>query len=366
MLQLGRGTAAIALVSVAGLVSVARGQFREDETVRLATAVFQENISVPLGGIPRALLANSHGIAIIPNVLKGSFIVGARHGYGVLLIRDGQGSWHAPMFVSLTGGNVGWQVGVQATDVILVFKTRKSIDGILAGKFTLGADAAAAAGPVGRNASAATDTRLQAEIYSYSRARGLFAGVSIDGSVIQVDAFANAAYYRSPGPGQPPAVPAAAVQLVHVVAAYAGAGDARSSAVRSGQSLPGSPQPPDPRYATEEADVLRGQLARIAPELYELLDPQWRGFLALPAEVFQEGPHPSGASLQESLSRFDRVAQDANFASLATRPEFQSTYGLLRHYVGAQSMADQALQLPPPPLGSGLGWNEPEARPPPR
>ena len=94
-------------------------------------------------------------------------------GRGVLFLRDANGAWHAPVFIALTGGNVGWQVGVQSSDIILVFKTAKSVQGIVSGKLTLGADAAAAAGPVGRQAAAATDGRLQAEIYSYSRSRGI-------------------------------------------------------------------------------------------------------------------------------------------------------------------------------------------------
>ena len=114
------------------------------------------------------------------------------------MVRDEQGAWQAPQFVSLTGGSVGWQAGVQATDVILVFKTQKSIQGLMEGKFTLGVDAAAAAGPVGREATAATDATLKAEIYSYSRSRGLFAGVSLDGSALQIEYEANQSYYRAP------------------------------------------------------------------------------------------------------------------------------------------------------------------------
>jgi hypothetical protein len=113
---------------------------------------------------------------------------------GVLLVRDQNGAWHAPVFIELTGGNVGWQVGVQSTDIALVFKTPQSVSGLLDGKFTIGADAAVAAGPVGRQAGAATDSRLNAEIYSYRDSRGLFAGVALDGSVIKVESDRNAAY----------------------------------------------------------------------------------------------------------------------------------------------------------------------------
>jgi lipid-binding SYLF domain-containing protein len=308
-----------------------------------------------MSGIPRALLEDAYGIAIIPNVVKGSFIVGASFGNGVLLIRDENGNWMAPVFVSLTGGNVGWQVGVQATDVILVFKTRKSIDGILAGKFTLGADAAIAAGPVGRKAAAATDGRLQAEIYSYSRARGLFAGVSIDGSAIQLDHLANATYYRSPGPGQPLLVPPSAVQLVEEVAAYSLTQPTQSSQFASPARIqvhPSQAAMVPGQSATGQPGALRKQLASTSPNLYKLLDGQWQSYLALPSQVFGDNEHPAVDSLRQCLARFDMVAGDPQYRGLAWRPEFQSTHALLQLYVGALSDERPRLQLPPPP-GAG-------------
>ena len=155
----------------------AHGQGREEELVRGSIAVLNENMAIPAQAIPQRMLSDAEGVAIIPKVIKGGFVIGARHGRGTLLVRDQNKGWHAPVFVTLTGGSIGWQVGVQSTDVILVFKTRKSIEGILSQKFTLGVDAAAAAGPVGRQASAATDAQFKAEIYSYARSRGLFLGV---------------------------------------------------------------------------------------------------------------------------------------------------------------------------------------------
>jgi lipid-binding SYLF domain-containing protein len=240
--------------SLAGLAPDCLAQTAEDSIVRSSSAVLGEIMAVPLAGIPQSMLADAHGIAIIPKVLKGSFVIGARHGRGVLLIRNDQGFWHAPVFISLTGGNIGWQIGVQSTDVILVFKTRKSVEGILAGKFTLGADATAAAGPIGRQAAAATDMTLQAEIYSYSRSRGLFAGVSFDGSVMSVDRMATGAYYRSPGPGQPAIVPDSALRLTQSVATYAGI--PKSAAQRPALVRPARASGPE---------LLRGQLAQIAP-----------------------------------------------------------------------------------------------------
>lgn len=319
------------------------GQHREEAAVRTSLAVLKEITSIPLNGIPRSMFSGARGIAIVPNVIKGSFIIGARHGNGVLLVRADNGRWHAPVFISLTGGNVGWQVGVQSTDVILVFKTQKSVDGILSGKFTLGADAAAAAGPVGRQAAAATDERLRAEIYSYSRSRGLFAGVSIDGSVIQVNHLANAAYYRSPGPGQPVNVPPSAARLVGQVASL-------TATTPPPPSQAALPLPALAReHATDEATALRNDLARIAPELYRVLDPRWQAYLALPAQVFDGRGHPPAESLQRSLAHFETVRKDPRYRQLAERPEFHSTYGLLRHYVGARSENKQPLELPPPP-----------------
>jgi lipid-binding SYLF domain-containing protein len=115
-------------------------------------------------------------------------------------MRDRNGGWGNPVFISLTGGSVGWQIGVQSTDVVLVFKTKTSLDGFMKGKrLTLGADVAVAAGPVGREAQASTDGSLEAEIFSYSRSRGLFVGASLDGSMIDVDERANGAYYGRSG-----------------------------------------------------------------------------------------------------------------------------------------------------------------------
>ena len=127
-------------------------------------------------------------------------MVGGRRGSGAMVVRDANGRFSDPIMVSITGGNVGWQIGVQSTDIVLVFTTRKSIEGITDGKLTLGGDASVAAGPVGRAASAATDQNFTAEVYSYSRNRGLFAGVSIDGSVIAIDTKSNTKLYGKTAP----------------------------------------------------------------------------------------------------------------------------------------------------------------------
>ena len=318
-------------------------QSKEDLTISSATAVLDEIMQTPLSSIPQSMLADAQGLVIIPNMVKGGFVVGGRHGRGVLLVRDEQQNWHAPVFVSLTGGSIGWQVGVQATDVILVFKTRQSVQGILNGKFTIGADAAAAAGPVGRQAAAATDGRLKAEIYSYSRSRGLFAGVSIDGSVLQLDELANVVYYKRAAPGGPVIVPEPAIRLVNQVLKYCGGPVIQASATQPQQPTPANQHP------VNEADAVRNQLAQIAPQLYELLDPQWNTYLALPTEVFTGKGHPTPEALNRCLERFKAVTADARYMRLAQRPEFQSTYGLLQHYASALAQESSKLEIPPPP-----------------
>lgn len=167
----------------------------ELEKVNDAIEVIEEMVEIPEEGIPEALLSKAYGIAILPKVVKAAWVIGGRLGKGVLLVRNESGRWGNPCFIRIAGGSVGWQVGIQSADIILVFKRKKSIESITEGKITLGADAAVAAGPVGRRAEVSTDIQLEAEIYSYSKSRGLFAGVSIEGSAIQIDEDANADFY---------------------------------------------------------------------------------------------------------------------------------------------------------------------------
>ncbi|MCE9567585.1 MAG: lipid-binding SYLF domain-containing protein [Planctomycetes bacterium] len=170
------------------------------QTLEHSTEVLTDLTKIPLKGIPAKLLADAQGVAIIPRVIKAGFIFGGRGGHGVVLAKDKDGNWGNPVFINLGGASVGFQAGVESTDVVLVFRDRKSLDRLLEGKgkLTLGADAAVAAGPVGRMAAAATDAKLEAEIVSYSRSRGLFAGVSLDGAALHADANSNA-MFRQPG-----------------------------------------------------------------------------------------------------------------------------------------------------------------------
>ncbi|MBD8874244.1 lipid-binding SYLF domain-containing protein [Rhodanobacter sp. DHB23] len=166
-------------------------QQRAQSAVRVLNDIEQ----APDKSIPSDLLKDAKAIAVIPDVLKVGFVFGGRRGEGLISVKSPDGTWSNPSFISFGGGSVGFQIGVSSTDVILVFRTERGVDSIVNGKFTIGADASAAAGPVGRTASAATDQQLKAEIYSYSRARGLFAGVALDGSVLKIDQDANAAVY---------------------------------------------------------------------------------------------------------------------------------------------------------------------------
>ena len=165
------------------------------ERIEKAIQVLQEMVDLPEEGLPSRLLEKCHGIAVIPGVIKAAYGFGGQYGRGLIVIRNEDGSWSNPAFISLIGGSLGWQIGVQKADIILVFKTEKSIENIAAGKVTLGADMSVAAGPVGRSAEASTDLDMEAEIYSYSKSKGLFAGVSIKGASIQIDKDASQAFY---------------------------------------------------------------------------------------------------------------------------------------------------------------------------
>ncbi len=146
-----------------------------------ARLAYLELLETPDRGVPERLLEDCKCIAILPNVIKGAFGWGGKHGRGVLACRR-EGGWSAPIFVTLTGGSFGFQIGAQSTDVVLFFMTTRSVRSLLETRFTLGGDVSVAAGPLGRSAEAATDLKLKAEIYSYAKSRGLFAGISVAGS----------------------------------------------------------------------------------------------------------------------------------------------------------------------------------------
>ena len=339
--------AALTILAAAIRPAAARN---EEQTIQASHEVLQQFLGLQIREIPESLLAEAHGVAIIPDVIKLGFVLGGQHGKGVVVIRERDGSWRAPLFITITGGSIGWQAGAQSTDFVLVFKTQQSVDGLLRGKFTLGADAAVAAGPVGRRAGAATDGELKAEIYSYSRTRGLFAGVSLEGSALQVDDLANAAYYGAAMPGgAAPAVPQSAIKLVEIIAGL--------STGNRGPAL-AAPNPPTVPAATASdmrpeahLDAVQAELAKAATSLNPLLDDAWRRYLALPAEVYQPGRRPPAEALNATLQRFNAVARNRQYQPLSNRPEFHTTHHLLQALYEDVTAAGHPLSLPPPPAG---------------
>ena len=210
-------TAALALLFA--FAGPAQAGVKEDTKANDAARVLAEIMRIPETSVPSKMFSEAHAIAVFPDVVKAGLVIGGRRGKGLISVRSADGTWSNPSFVTLTGGSIGFQAGVQSSDVILVFRSPRGVDNIVNGKFTLGADAAVAAGPVGRTAQASTDGQLKAEIYSYSRSRGLFAGVALDGAVLSIDDDANAASYgpnitpRAVFEGRVDAVPSAVVDF---------------------------------------------------------------------------------------------------------------------------------------------------------
>lgn len=177
-------------------VSFAQASDRDDDAARTqkSAQVFKEIMDTPDQGIPHDLLDRAKCIAIIPGDKKFAFILGGNYGRGLATCRTEHG-WSAPVFIALEGGSVGYQIGGSSTDIVMLFMNTHALNSLLSDKFKLGADASVAAGPVGRNASASTDLKLNAEVLSYSRAKGVFAGVSLNGAVVQADKSGDRAMY---------------------------------------------------------------------------------------------------------------------------------------------------------------------------
>ena len=185
---------AIFLLALGATATTVAGPI-QDERARNAVRVLTDIQQIPESAIPDKLLDEARAIVVVPDTLKIGLVFGARRGRGLVSVKNPDGTWSNPSFVTLTGASIGFQAGVQSADVVLVFRSDRGLDSIVNGKITLGADAGVAAGPVGRNASTATDGQLKAEIWSWSRARGLFAGVALDGAVLSIDDAANEAVY---------------------------------------------------------------------------------------------------------------------------------------------------------------------------
>ena len=189
------------MLVAAALPSAQPADSDDARRLREATTVFAEVMGVPDKAIPSSVLVKAEGIAVFPSTVKGGFIFGGMRGRGVLSARTG-GTWSPPTFMTMTGGSFGLQIGGEAVDVVLVIMNRRGLENFLRNQFKFGANAAVAAGPVGRDAQASTDLQLRAEILSYSRARGLFAGLTVNGATVRSDRDANERFYgkRLDGP----------------------------------------------------------------------------------------------------------------------------------------------------------------------
>ncbi len=211
-------------ISASAMGAHAQDTAKLDERLAAATAVLDEVMSVPDKAIPQNIVASAKCLVVIPSFKKAAFVVGAQYGQGVASCRTPRG-WSAPVFVQLTGGSFGFQIGGQATDLILVAMNTNGLQDMLKNKFKLGGDAAASAGPVGRNAQAGTDWKLNAEFLTYSRSKGLFAGIDLDGTVLSQNTDYTRLEYGTDMPyatvlhGQVP-TPENAKRFVHTVARY--------------------------------------------------------------------------------------------------------------------------------------------------
>jgi lipid-binding SYLF domain-containing protein len=185
------------LLLVVAPAALAVGEGKADEVKRLsrATEVFKEIMRIPEKGIPGDLLDKAECIAIVPGLKKGGLGIGGRYGKGVVMCRKPDRNWSAPSFLTVEGGSIGLQIGFQQIDLVMLVMNREGMEKLVGDKFTVGADASAAAGPVGRQASAETNIRMDAQILTYSRAKGLFAGVTLNGAVVKQDKDDNRDFY---------------------------------------------------------------------------------------------------------------------------------------------------------------------------
>jgi lipid-binding SYLF domain-containing protein len=192
----------VAAAFISFSISASRSPCSEDNKwtrlIEESGKVLEEVQRMPDQGIPEDLLQKASGVAIFPNTVSAGFVIGGKYGQGIIMVRDKNGRWSPPAVFTIAGGSFGWQIGGQATDFVLLIMNRRAVDGILQSQFKLGADADIAAGPVGRTAEAATDAQLKGGILSYSRSRGLFAGVKLEGAVITQHWDADEALYGRP------------------------------------------------------------------------------------------------------------------------------------------------------------------------
>lgn len=171
-------------------------QPKEQEKIDASAKVLAD-FSKMKENIPQELLKVTEGIIIIPKLINAGFVVAGKRGKGIAMVKHSNGTWSNPVFVTITGGSIGFQAGIQSVDLVLIFKHASTLENIGKGSFTLGGDVSVTVGPVGRSSSASTDYKMEAEVYSYSRSKGLFAGISISGSAIDVDSKFNKAFYKN-------------------------------------------------------------------------------------------------------------------------------------------------------------------------
>ena len=187
----------LTFVAVLAATLSVRGQQEEAARVDAARTVLSEASNIPEHSIPKSVLEKAEGIAVFPAVKKGGFVVGGQWGRGILSVRSRTtNTWSSPAFLTITGGSVGLQAGGQEVDLVLVIMDRQGLERLIGNQFKLGVDASVAAGPVGREAQAATDVQMRAKILSYSRARGLFAGITLNAGTIHQDRDANERFYK--------------------------------------------------------------------------------------------------------------------------------------------------------------------------
>lgn len=240
----------VALAAVSLLSLPAQAETGEEATINKAMTVLRDLQAIPDTKIPDLLMSKAEGLIILPANVKVGLIFGARFGNGVMLVRNEDRSWSNPVFVSTGGGSWGFQAGGQVSDIVLVFTTRDSVEGITDGKLTLGADASVAAGPVGRTAMAGTSVTFDAEVYAYAKSQGLFAGVSLEGNGIFIAKKANRRFHgtdsaadilasRTPAPPPAPELVAAVTKL--------------TSGATAAVASPEAAQPAQPAAAPAEA-----------------------------------------------------------------------------------------------------------------
>ena len=264
----------------------------EDARARNAVRVLTDIQAIPESAIPEKLFDEAHAIVVVPDSIKAGLVIGGRRGHGLLSVKRDDGTWSNPSFITMTGGSIGFQAGVQSSDIVLVFRSERGLDSIVNGKFTLGADAGVAAGPVGRSAAAASDGQLKAEIWSWSRARGLFAGVAIDGAVLSIDDAANEAVYGRDTTPRMVFEDRYAQRPSDAVVGFRDALEEATAAARAARAGEAAPAPAAPAPAPAAAAGTASTEPTLAPTTVEAPQPGAFEPVANPATVEPLPPSP--------------------------------------------------------------------------